>query len=105
MAFKVGRSVRVRACRRQMPVCMATTLLASVTSSWADAPPRAMVAGIGRAASAGRGRRELGGVESADDDVVDDPVLLRLLGIEDEVAIGVAADLLRGLARVVRQQL
>src|SRR5207247_975327 len=48
-----------------------------------------------------RQRRQL----AARDDVVDDAVLLGLLGPHDEVAVRVASDLLDGLARVVREQL
>src|SRR5262245_32174304 len=45
----------------------------------------------------GPGRR-LGG-----DDLVDDPVLLRLLRRHEEVAVGVALDLVHRLARVVHE--
>src|SRR5206468_2592834 len=39
------------------------------------------------------------------EDLVDDPVLLGLLGRHDEVAVGVLLDLLQGLSRVLGEDL
>src|ERR1700712_5241301 len=49
-----------------------------------------------------RDLRHLGQL-AGQDDLVDDAVVLGLVGVHDEVAVGVLADLLHGLAGVVGQ--
>src|SRR4051812_9644675 len=51
--------------------------------------------------ASGRRRSEFGPNLPAREDLVDDAVLLRLLGRHDEVTVGVVADLLDRLARVL----